>query len=115
MITPAPIAGRQYYKIGDNVTFAWNYTSLSVTPSAIDILASCSLNQNTYTIAANQSVQSSQALVWDTRKEKTGSAPLPMYVYLSFFTAFFLHISSFLIYHDHDLHLSVVYITFSKQ
>ncbi|KAI9886894.1 MAG: hypothetical protein M1823_001263 [Watsoniomyces obsoletus] len=81
MITPAPIAGRQYYKIGDNVTFAWNYTSLSVTPSAIDILASCSLNQATYTIASNQSVQSAQSLVWDTRKEKTGSAPLPMATY----------------------------------
>jgi hypothetical protein len=66
MVTPAAIAAAQYYKIGDFVTFAWNYTSLSVTPSAIDILASCSLNQQTYTIALNQSVQPTGAVTWDT-------------------------------------------------
>lgn len=80
MVTPAPLSGNQYYKIGDYVTFGWNYTSLSVTPSAIDIMASCSLNNNLYTIAVNQSVQSSQAVVWDTGAEATASAPLPMSV-----------------------------------
>lgn len=67
MITPSAIAGPQYYKVGDYVTWAWNYTSLSITPSAIDILASCSLNQATYTIAVNQSVaDATQAITWDT-------------------------------------------------
>ena len=81
MITPAPISGRQYYKIGDFVTFAWNYTSLSVTPSAINVMASCSLNSHLYTIAMNESVQSTQAVTWDTGAEATASAPLPMFVF----------------------------------
>ena len=66
MVTPAAIAGAQYYKIGDWVTFAWNYTSLSVTPSAIDIMASCSANQATYTIALNQTVEATGRIEWDT-------------------------------------------------
>lgn len=81
MVTPAPLAGNQYYKIGDNITFAWNYTSLSVTPKSIDVMASCSLNNQLYTIAVNQTVQESQAVVWDTRNEATNSAPLPMHTY----------------------------------
>ncbi len=66
MITPNPTMGAQYYKIGDWVTFAWNYTSLVVTPTAVNIVASCSLNQQTYTIAANQSVQATGGVLWDT-------------------------------------------------
>ncbi|KAI9850800.1 MAG: hypothetical protein M1838_005055 [Thelocarpon superellum] len=66
LITPAVISGSQYYRIGTNVTFAWNYTSLSVTPSAIDVLASCQANQHYYTIAANQTVSPSGNITWDT-------------------------------------------------
>jgi hypothetical protein len=77
MMTPAAIAPAEYYKIGDKLTFAWNYTSLSVTPSAIDVLASCSLNQQTYTIALNQSVQPTGAVTWDTGEyQATASIPL---------------------------------------
>lgn len=65
MISPNALTS-SYFKINNYVTFAWNYTSLSVTPSAIDVLASCSLNQATYTIAMNQSVQATQTIVWDT-------------------------------------------------
>ena len=81
MITPAPLSGSQYYKIGDYVTFGWNYTSLSVTPKSIDVMASCSLNNQLYTIAVNQSVEKSQMVVWDTEAEATNSAPPPMYVF----------------------------------
>lgn len=77
MVTPAAIAAASYYKIGDYVTFAWNYTSLSVTPSAIDILASCSLNQQTYTLALNQSVQQTGAVTWDTGAYQA-SATVPL-------------------------------------
>lgn len=67
MITPNALSAASYYKIGDWVTFAWNYTSLSVTPSAVDVLASCSLNDATYTIALNQSISGPTNLVlWDT-------------------------------------------------
>jgi hypothetical protein len=77
MVTPAAIAASQYYKIGDFVTFAWNYTSLSVTPTAIDVLASCSLNDQLYTIALNQSVQPTGAVTWDTGEyQATATIPL---------------------------------------
>ena len=66
MITPNAMSPASYYKIKDYVTFAWNYTSLSSTPSYIDILASCSANQATYTIAMNATVQETQTVVWDT-------------------------------------------------
>lgn len=77
MITPAALSGAQYYKIGDWVTFGWNYTSLSVTPSAIDILASCSANQATYTLALNQTVEPTGRVLWDTGAyQKTATVPL---------------------------------------
>ncbi|EMC92701.1 hypothetical protein BAUCODRAFT_37603 [Baudoinia panamericana UAMH 10762] len=66
MITPN-VYTTQYYKISDYITFAWNYTSLSVTPSAVDILASCASNSATYTIALNQTITAAtQAVTWDT-------------------------------------------------
>ncbi|KAI9820252.1 MAG: hypothetical protein M1827_005874 [Pycnora praestabilis] len=71
MVTPGVLAGAQYYKVGDFVTFGWNYTSLSVTPSAVDILASCSLNDNTYTIATNVSVGPTGSVTWDTAAHQT--------------------------------------------
>lgn len=81
MITPAAIDGSQYFRVGQYVTFAWNYTSLSNTPSAIDVLASCSLNSATYTIAANMSVEATQTLVWDTGASETISNPFPVATY----------------------------------
>jgi len=75
MITPPAIAGLQLYKVGDYITFAWNYTSLVVTPSAVDIVASCSANNQAYTIATNQSVGATGAVTWDTRPSATVTAP----------------------------------------
>jgi hypothetical protein len=68
MITPNPTLGSQLYKVGDWVHFAWNYTSLQATPSAINVVASCSKNSATYTIAMNQSVQETGEVFWDTSK-----------------------------------------------
>lgn len=78
MITPAAaVAASQYFKIGDYVTLAWNYTSLSVTPSAIDVMASCSVNNQLYTIALNQSVSPTGAVTWDTGGyQQTATIPL---------------------------------------
>ncbi|KAH0833702.1 hypothetical protein FOPE_03452 [Fonsecaea pedrosoi] len=82
LITPAAIDGPQYYKVGDFVTFAWNYTSLSVTPSAIDVLASCALNQATYTLSSNMSVKETGALTWDTGEMfATATNPFPVASY----------------------------------
>ncbi|KAH7077773.1 hypothetical protein BKA63DRAFT_509030 [Paraphoma chrysanthemicola] len=74
MVTPNAIAGDQFYKVGDWVTFAWNYTSLSVTPSYIDVMASCSANQATYTIAVNMSSTNTKVL-WDTENTPSGQPP----------------------------------------
>jgi len=74
MITPGVFAGEQLYKVGDWVTFAWNYTSLSVTPSYIDVLVSCASNQATYTIAVNHTA-TARTVLWDTAATPTGQAP----------------------------------------
>jgi hypothetical protein len=67
MITPAPISGEQYFKIGDFVTFAWNYTSVLADPSAVNVMATCTANQQLYTIAMNQTFSNgTQAVTWDT-------------------------------------------------
>lgn len=77
MVTPAAISGQQYYKIGEWVTFAWNYTSLSVTPTAIDVLATCTANQGTYTLTLNQSTQETGKIFWDTGAyQSTATLPL---------------------------------------
>ncbi|KAJ5170511.1 uncharacterized protein N7500_003294 [Penicillium coprophilum] len=76
MITPAS-SSTTYYKIGQDVTFVWNYTSLSVTPSAVNVVASCSLNSMTYTLSSNMSVKQTGSVVWDTGKyQKSATIPL---------------------------------------
>ncbi|ODQ66222.1 hypothetical protein NADFUDRAFT_77659 [Nadsonia fulvescens var. elongata DSM 6958] len=59
-----------YVKSGDNVTFSWTYTSLIVTPSAINIEAYCTKNDYYYTIANNHSA-TDMNVIWDT--SNTGS------------------------------------------
>jgi hypothetical protein len=76
MITPSANALPTYVKIGDFVTFKWNYTSLIVTPSAIDVVAYCSRNNAYYTIASNQSFSSTGDVTWDTGEFKTATVPL---------------------------------------
>ncbi|TEY85898.1 hypothetical protein BOTCAL_0010g00380 [Botryotinia calthae] len=66
LLTPAPIS-TAYFKIGEYITFSWNYTSLQATPTAVNIMATCKANAQLYTIAVNQSVTAStQAVTWDT-------------------------------------------------
>ncbi|RHZ69259.1 hypothetical protein CDV55_104912 [Aspergillus turcosus] len=73
-----PTAGATtYYRIGQYVTFAWNYTSLIVTPTAVNVLATCTLNQATYTLSSNMSVQATGKVVWDTA-EYQANATVPL-------------------------------------
>ncbi|WEW59781.1 hypothetical protein PRK78_005261 [Emydomyces testavorans] len=81
LVTPAITAERTYIKIGDFATFAWNYTSVQVTPTAIDVVAFCSKNQHAYTIAGNQSVQETGVVTWDTSKYKSEDVPLLTEIY----------------------------------
>lgn len=52
MLQPPSTASPSYYKIAEHdfVTFAWNLTSLYVTPTHLTIIASCSANGNTYPV-----------------------------------------------------------------
>jgi hypothetical protein len=82
LISPAAASGAQYYRVGEYVTFQWNYTSLSITPSYVDVLASCSLNSATYTIAANMSVEPTGAVTWDTGNfPEASTSPFPVASY----------------------------------
>jgi hypothetical protein len=71
MMIPDIFAGAQYYKIGDWVTFGWNYTSLVNPPSAVNVIATASAINNEWTIAANLSFAPTQTVFWDTNQYKT--------------------------------------------
>ncbi|KAL8702809.1 MAG: hypothetical protein Q9201_004025 [Fulgogasparrea decipioides] len=76
MVTPSALAQTSYYKVGDYVTFGWNYTSLSVKPAKIDVYVSCAANSATYTISNNATFEPTGKVVWDTKPEASGTAPL---------------------------------------
>ena len=78
MITPSALAQSSYYKIGDYVTFAWNYTSLSIKPNKIDVVVTCADNSATYPLTTNATFKPTDTVVWDTAPDKTGTAPLLM-------------------------------------
>lgn len=68
--TPATTAqATPLYKIGDYVTFGWNYTSLQGTPTAIDVLISCSTVTETWTLTQNMTFATKVTYVWDTDKD----------------------------------------------
>jgi len=65
MQTPAVSDGSQYYKIGDYVTFGWNYTSLLVSPTAVNVQVYCSASAQYYDVASNVSIDDG-TVVWNT-------------------------------------------------
>lgn len=76
MMNPNPDS-TTYFMIGNWVTFAWNYTSLQVTPTAVNVVATCTLNRATYTIAENMSVEATGSVLWDTGEyQATATVPL---------------------------------------
>ncbi|KAK4688680.1 hypothetical protein P7C73_g1416, partial [Tremellales sp. Uapishka_1] len=54
---PASTASASYYKIAQDsfITFGWNLTSLYVQPTSLTVVASCSLNGNTYKVGPTPS------------------------------------------------------------
>lgn len=78
MITPAATAQSiNLYKIGDYITWGWNYTNLQATPTAIDVLVSCSSMAQTWTLTQNMSFAQPASFTWDSSVQKTdASAPL---------------------------------------
>ncbi|TQW00091.1 hypothetical protein V2A60_001213 [Cordyceps javanica] len=69
--------GTALYRISDYVTFSWNYTSLQATPTAIDVLASCSAARATWTLTANMTFATSVEYVWNT-KDQANDAKQPL-------------------------------------
>lgn len=80
MLTPAATILTPIYKIGDFVTFGFNYTSLSATPTALNVIATCKANSQTYTVAMNQSAANPE-VVWDTAVRATNVSPLLTEIY----------------------------------
>lgn len=71
MVTPTTIAGSTaLYKIGNEIEWAWNYTSLRGSPNAIDVLVSCATASETWTLTSNMSFATSVNFTWDTTKER---------------------------------------------
>ncbi|KAK0646129.1 hypothetical protein B0T16DRAFT_412701 [Cercophora newfieldiana] len=69
MATPAATAGYQLYKLKHEfVTFGWNYTNLQGTPTAVDVLVSCSKAAQTWTLTQNMTFATPGSYVWDLDK-----------------------------------------------
>lgn len=66
MITPVTTSSTALYRIGETITWAWNYTSLQATPTAIDVLVSCSSVTSTWTLTQNMSYEATATFIWDT-------------------------------------------------
>ncbi|KAK0637281.1 hypothetical protein B0T17DRAFT_105392 [Bombardia bombarda] len=75
MLTPSAAQGTQLYKIGDHVTWGWNYTNLQGTPTALDVLVSCSIAKQTWTLTQNMTFKTAGSFTWDTGAyQQTGVA-----------------------------------------
>ncbi|UKZ68913.1 uncharacterized protein TrAtP1_009931 [Trichoderma atroviride] len=75
-------AGAALYRIGDYVTWGWNYTNLLGTPTAIDVLISCSAVSETWTLTANMTFKTSVAYTWNSSVQATDvSQPLSNNMY----------------------------------
>ncbi|PHH61054.1 hypothetical protein CDD81_822 [Ophiocordyceps australis] len=71
MTTPDARAtpGLILYKIGDNVPWAWKYENLGKKPRAIDVVISCPIASQEWTVASNMSFKPVVDYVWDTTKQ----------------------------------------------
>ncbi|ORY63538.1 uncharacterized protein BCR38DRAFT_458638 [Pseudomassariella vexata] len=78
MITPAASVGTPLYKIGETITWVWNYTSLQGTPTAIDVLAACSTASQTVTLTQNMTFKATGTYTWDTNEYKQTAVQSPL-------------------------------------
>jgi hypothetical protein len=70
MLTPDTTAvATALYKIGDYVTLGWNYTSVKAKPTAVDVLVSCSVASETWTLTANMTYETEVSFIWDTKDQ----------------------------------------------
>ncbi|QDS75548.1 hypothetical protein FKW77_005627 [Venturia effusa] len=76
MVNPAALATSTYYKVGDYVTWGWNYTNVQATPTAVDLWAFCSAAKATYTLAMNMTYDEKGVYTWDTAAYATQAPQL---------------------------------------
>jgi hypothetical protein len=75
-------ASAALYKIGDYITWGWNYTNLLGTPTAIDVLISCSTASETWTLTSNMTFKTAGSYTWDSSvQESSIEEPLPVAMY----------------------------------
>ncbi|KAB5570772.1 hypothetical protein GE09DRAFT_1104668 [Coniochaeta sp. 2T2.1] len=78
MVTPAATAqATNLYKIGDKVTWGWNYTNLQGTPTAIDVLISVA-STATFTLTQNMTFETPGVYEWDTRQYQDDNVGNPL-------------------------------------
>jgi len=80
MVTPAASLGSQLYKIGDWVTWSWNYTNLQGPPTAVDVLVSCSVASETWTLTQNMTFATQAGYLWDTGSYQHTAVASPLLV-----------------------------------
>ncbi|KAK5653109.1 hypothetical protein OQA88_9208 [Cercophora sp. LCS_1] len=78
MITPAITDGTQLYKIKDFITWQWNYTNLQATPTALDVLVSCSAAKQTWTLTQNMTFATPGTYTWDTDAFQSANVARPL-------------------------------------
>ncbi|KAL2129495.1 hypothetical protein VTI74DRAFT_7682 [Chaetomium olivicolor] len=78
MVTPAATAGYQLYKIGDFVTWGWNYTNVQGTPTAIDLYVKCSKVPSPWTVTQNMSFADPGSYTWDTKAFQSAHVVNPL-------------------------------------
>ncbi|KAH6841122.1 hypothetical protein B0I37DRAFT_386164 [Chaetomium sp. MPI-CAGE-AT-0009] len=78
MVTPGVFDGTQLYKIGDYVTWGWNYTNVQATPTAIDLYVKCSKVPQPWTLTQNMSFTDPGTYTWDTEKFQKSNVANPL-------------------------------------
>lgn len=73
---PPQTAAASYYKIAPNelITFGWNFTYVSMTPTALTVSAFCASNGNTYPVGPTDGVIPGGAtqVIWDPYQYESG-------------------------------------------
>jgi hypothetical protein len=81
MLTPsATYQVTQLYRIGEYITFGWNYTNLQGTPTAVDVYASCSASSATWTLTQNMTYHTKGSYTWDTGDYQSTAISDPLVV-----------------------------------
>lgn len=80
MLTPQTTLTSALYRIGEFVTLGWNYTNVQVTPTAVDIVISCTTASESWTLTSNMTYETSGALTWDTGTFQSDSVQQPLLV-----------------------------------